>query len=412
MDESMNFWIIAALMAVSVAGLLGLALLRGRRTAEPAAAYDLRVYREQLDGVDRDLARGVIAEADAERLRTEISRRILAADARIGAAGDTAAQSRVLSMTAVAVLAVALVGGSLLLYRSLGAPGYGDLPRSLRLQMADIARTDRPAQAEAEARLPPAPPSDLDPAYAELVQQLRDTVADRPEDIQGHALLARHEAASGNFRAAYAAQSRMIELLQGDVGADEHSQLAEMMIMAAGGYVSPEAEAALRRALERDPTNGPGRYYWGLMLGQIGRPDLAFRLWDQTLRQGEAGTGAIEAIRAQIPEMAIRAGVDYTLPPIDGGLSGPSAEDMRAAAQMSAEERMEMIRGMVEGLSERLASEGGSPEEWARLIGALGVLGETDRARAVYDEALGAFAGSDAALGIVRNAGRQAGFTE
>ena len=35
---------------------------------------------------------------------------------------------------------------------------------------------------------------------------------------------------------------------------------------------------------------------------------------------------------------------------------------------------------MVNQLSERLASEGGSPEEWARLIAALGVLGEGQRA--------------------------------
>ena len=37
---------------------------------------------------------------------------------------------------------------------------------------------------------------------------------------------------------------------------------------------------------------------------------------------------------------------------------------------------------MVEGLAERLASEGGSAEEWARLIFALAQLGDADRARA------------------------------
>ncbi|PJE34159.1 c-type cytochrome biogenesis protein CcmI, partial [Pseudooceanicola lipolyticus] len=84
----MIFWILASLIALGVAGLLALTLLRTRSAAapEPAAAYDLRVYRDQLKEIDRDLARGTIAEADAERVRTEVARRILAADTRIRAA--------------------------------------------------------------------------------------------------------------------------------------------------------------------------------------------------------------------------------------------------------------------------------------------------------------------------------------
>ena len=63
-----------------------------------------------------------------------------------------------------------------------------------------------------------------------------------------------------------------------------------------------------------------------------------------------------------------------------------------------------MIRGMVEGLAERLATEGGAPEEWARLISALGVLGETNRAGAILTEAREVFAGSDAALQMINGA--------
>ena len=33
-----------------------------------------------------------------------------------------------------------------------------------------------------------------------------------------------------------------------------------MMILAAGGYVSPDAEAALLRGLELEPRNGTARY--------------------------------------------------------------------------------------------------------------------------------------------------------
>ena len=66
---------------------------------------------------------------------------------------------------------------------------------------------------------------------------------------------------------------------------------------------------------------------------------------------------------------------------------GPSAADMAAAAEMSSEDRAAMVRGMVERLADRLAREGGPAEDWARLITALGVLGETDDARDIYAEA-------------------------
>ena len=56
--------------------------------------------------------------------------------------------------------------------------------------------------------------------------------------------------------------------------------------------------------------------------------------------------------------------------------------------------------------------EGGSPAEWARLISSLGVLGETDRARAIYGNAQQAFAGDDAALSEIDAAARRAGVME
>ena len=46
---------------------------------------------------------------------------------------------------------------------------------------------------------------------------------------------------------------------------------------------------------------------------------------------------------------------------------------------MTPEDRQAMIQGMVDGLADRLATEGGPVEDWARLITSLGVLGETDR---------------------------------
>ena len=75
----MVFWMAAGGMGLAVLALLVLALLRGQAGAEPAAAADLRVYRDQLREVERDLARGQIGEAEAKAARAEIGRRLIAA---------------------------------------------------------------------------------------------------------------------------------------------------------------------------------------------------------------------------------------------------------------------------------------------------------------------------------------------
>ena len=60
----------------------------------------------------------------------------------------------------------------------------------------------------------------------------------------------------------------------------------------------------------------------------------------------------------------------------------------------------------------RLAEQGGSPEEWARLITSLTVLGNADRARAIWDEAQQRFASAPQALATVGAAAQSSGLTE
>ncbi len=403
------FWIAIVLLATAMAGLLAIALLRGQRHTGPAEAFDVQVYRDQLTEVDRDLQRGVISDEDAERLRTEISRRILAADAKTLSTGAAGTQPQTLGVTVAVVITGLLVGGSYWLYAQIGAPGYGDLGLANRMEMAELARANRPSQQEAESQLPPTEETEIQPEYAALVQRLRGAVEDRPGDLQGNLLLARSEAAMGNYIAAYAAQQQVLSIKGDAATGKDYADLADMMVLAAGGYVSPEAERVLEAALTREPDNGVSLYYMGLMMAQTGRPDIAFRLWDRLLRQSPADAAWLPPILSQIEEMAFRAGVsDYQVPTV-AGIPGPSADDVEAAGEMSTEDRQEMIRGMVARLSDRLATEGGTPEEWARLISSLGVLGDEAQAIAIWNNAQEVFADNPAALDVVREGARAAG---
>jgi cytochrome c-type biogenesis protein CcmH len=401
-----EFWIATAAFSVLVVLVLMMAILRPRKAAVPAAAYDLQVYRDQLREVEKDVARGVLTEEEAVRARTEVSRRLLDADRALQHAKSAQMKTSGYDMALLGAGLAATVAGAFALYLQIGAPGYPDQPRAARIEMVEQARAARPGQDQAEEQVPFREGLPPDPRREELVAQLRTVMEQRPDDPQGLSLLATNEAALGNFRAARVAQSRLIEVLGDEARGFHHIDLAEMMILAAGGYVSPEAETALTRGLEMEPRNGTARYYAGLMFAQQGRPDLAFPIWRNLLAESTADAPWVEPIRLQIEEVAYLAGVPTTLAdlPQPSAPRGPTAEDIAAAQDMAPEDQQAMIESMVAGLAGRLAAEGGPPEDWARLIGAQIVLGRTEDAQAIYEEGRSVFAGNAEALKLLDDA--------
>lgn len=405
----LSFWAVAVAMTLMVGAVLARAALRGaRREAGSRAASDVDVYRAQLGEVARDVARGVIDKADAERVHAEVARRLIAADK---AQSDEASVTSKSPMKAVFFIITIGLLGSMVSYYWLGAPGYGDMGLKDRIAFADEIRKTRPAQSVAEASLPAfAEPEDMDARYKGLMAQLRETVATRPDDLQGHILLVQQERRIGNYLAAKVAQKQVVALKGAQVTPQDLADLGELQVLVAGGYVSPEAEMSLRAALAQDTANGTARYYVGLMLAQTGRPDQAFRIWDGLLRAGPQEAPWISPIIAQIEELAELAGVRYSLPEIGSSAArGPTAQDVENAQDMTPAERMDMIGSMVSGLSQRLAAEGGPARDWARLISSLGVLGEWERAQAIHTNAVEVFAGDADAIELINAAGRQAG---
>lgn len=405
------FWILAAALTAITALAILSPLRRGRGGAAPAAAYDLRVYRDQLAEVERDLDRGVIGPDDAQRLRAEIGRKVLDADRRAALSAPAARGGRALWP---AVALVAMLAGAVALYLREGVPGAPDMPLAERFAAADAAYRDRPTQAEAEAAAPARPAPDLsqaDPEYLTMIDQLRDAVGRNPDDQQGLALLASNEMRLGNLAAARVAQQRLVDLRGDQADAVQLMQLATLMVDAAGGVVTPEAEAVLRRALTLDPTQPQARYLQGVLLIQNGRPDRAFPLWRGLLDEGPEGAPWIAPIRAAIQDLAWLAGDDeYRAPaPPAADLPGPDADALAAAEDLSPEDRARMIQDMVDRLQQRLATQGGSPEEWARLIAALAMLDQRDQATAILTEARQRFGSAPDALAPIERAATDAG---
>ena len=420
----MGFWISAFALVLLVVAVLARAILRGGRGAQASAQSgevpEIALYREQLAAVEQDQAAGRVSAEEAERLTLEIQRRILDADKAAKAEAKPKAAPGGTNRGLVVTLAALLVAGAGGLYWQLGAPGYPDMPVAKRLGAAQEFYLSRPSQAvmieriNSETAMAGFADPDVDPEFLELMEKLRLAVETRPDDLRGHELLLRNEVTLGNYGAAAIAQQNVIRLKGGAATSEDFLLLAQLWITEARGYVSPQAEGALKEALNRDENNLAARYYWGVMRAQTGRPDLAFRTWRPLAERGPANAPWMRDLRQQIQVAAQDAGVDYQLPalPPMAGARGPSQEDMAAAADMSPEDRQQMIRGMVEQLEGRLADEGGPPQDWARLIGALGVLGDTEKANAILTEARAVFAAHSEGLAMIEAAAAQAGLGE
>lgn len=402
------FWAAAAVLVLAVVATLARAMWQAQAETRASASFDLAVYRDQLSEIERDITRGTIPADEGARLRTEIQRRLLDADRKMQADAPVAQAKAGWGATGVVVMMMAAAAAG---YWQLGAPGYPDLPLAERFAMSDDIYANRPAQAEVEARSTTPPPrTDVDPQFADLVERLRQAVADRPDDLQGLQLLARNEAALGNLGAARDAQARLVTLKGAEATGEDHAGLAELLVILAGGYVSPEAEAELVRALERDPENATARYYSGLMFAQIGRFDRTFTLWRRLLDESPPDAPWVTLIRDQIEDVAARAGVRYELPPAPQ--RGPDGDDIAAAAEMTEAERSQMITGMVDQLAERLATSGGPAEDWAQLIRSLAQIGRMDQAREVWAEAQVVFEGRTVEMSALREIAVLAGVAE
>lgn len=370
----MVLWVVFAVMT-GVAILAVLApLTRGRSPARSGQESDLAVYKDQLREIDADLARGVIDASEAEAARAEVGRRLLAADRAARDARVSAAPVSRAAVTAVIVLVPAISLGT---YLVLGSPNLPGQPLS--------ARMERPPQ-EQDVEI--------------LIARVEDHLANEPEDGRGWEVLAPVYMRLGRFDESVNAYANALRLLGST--AEREADYGEALVTARDGVVSEEARAAFARALKLDPRMPRARYFVAIAAEQDGDTDTAKRLWRALLLDSPAGA-------------PWRATVEQRLAALDGpnapdpSAPGPSAEDIAAAQDMSAEDRGQMVAGMVERLAGRLAEDGKDLEGWLRLARAYVVLGDPDKAREALASARENFPDDAAAAGRIDDAVRSLG---
>jgi cytochrome c-type biogenesis protein CcmH len=339
-------------------------LLRGSRPVPARADFDQAVYRDQLQELDRDIARGLVTDTEADTARLEIQRRLLAAD------HIPALPSRLTRSPLVAGIVFLVVGlGSVGLYIWLGAPGVPDTPFAAR-PATEVAGSD-------EAGL------------QQAANQLAEKLKQNPSDQQGWLLYGRSLAMLSQWDKAEDAYRHAMDL--GANSPEVLSDHAEMLVMAASGTVTPAAEAAFNQVLKADPGNGLARFYLAMALAQAGEPQKAIEGWQSLLAGMPADSSSRQIVGQRIAEAAKAAGI--AMPELAKGAApaqpaaGPDEKAAADAAAMPEEQRQAMIRGMVEKLAAKQEADPSNLDGWLRLGKAYAVLHEPDKAADAYDKA-------------------------
>lgn len=357
------FWIIAGLLVLVALAALLRPLLQGAANADRGEAAPV-MFRRQLAAIDADIAGGRLTFEEAGALRSEITRRMLAAaDQEAQASGPNAGSasdtpSRIGAAVAIAAL---LPAAALAIYATVGRPTAIGPARSPGATASAEAPRDR-AKLEAAA------------------DELKAKLGHEPGHPEGWVLLARTFASLQRFADARDAYNHAIALAPNEPRL--HAELGEVLVATAKGNVTPEAQAEFAKS-GNDPR---ARFYGAEAALQRGDQAAAVAALKALLAEAPADAPWRQAVAERLAEIAPgeqsigSSGALSSQPQSGAAHAGPTAKDVTSAQSMSAEERQAMIRGMVDRLAARLEQNPNDKEGWARLARAYDVLGETDKA--------------------------------
>jgi cytochrome c-type biogenesis protein CcmH len=348
----MTLWFVLALM--TAAAVFAVLWPLGRRAAV-ASGSDIEVYRDQLAELDRDRALGLIGDREAEAARVEISRRLIAAADAVAPqrAAGAAWRRRATALAALLLLPI----GAAALYVVLGSPQLPGQPLA--------ARGGGPVEER---------------SIEALVARVEAHLESNSDDARGWEVVGPVYMRLGRFDDAVKARRNVLRLL--GANATREADLGEALTGAANGVVTADAKGAFERAIQLEPENFRARYFLGLAAEQDGRRKEAAAIWSELMAHAPADAPWVGLVRESL------ARVDPSVPT----LKAPTEADIAAAGNLTAEQRSEMVRGMVATLAERLSRDGNDIEGWLRLVRAYVVLGDRDKAAGAVADARKALA--------------------
>jgi len=345
------FLAIAALMTLLVVAWVVRPLLRPAPQAGVSSQrLNAAIYRDQLQTLERDLARGAISPADYEATQDELQLRLLddteapATPALLGTSFWSARRTAL-------VIALLFPLGAAGLYGWLGAPAAID---PMATQKANSEKV------------------------LQMVESLAAKLKANPDNPLGWAMLARSYKVMGRLPEAEQAFVKAGDLVNTDP--DLLVDYADVLAARADNKIEGRPLALINQALVLNPQHPMGLMISGVAAYRRADYAIAVAQWEKLLALLEPGTPDAQQVEADIADARVKAGMPASanankMPPIDA-----------AAAQGMTPEK---INQMVERLAARLQANPDDRAGWARLARAYRVQGRLAEAEAADARAKG-----------------------
>ena len=329
----MVFWSLAIVLAAVTCAVLYLASRREAVNAPPETGRE-RVLATLLAEIDADRNAGRIGEVEAQAARGELAREAMRIER--GAAAASGAPPRWL-VPASCIAVVALGFGT---YAALGRPEMPAMPLAGR---PEVAARDMP--------------------LADAVARIEARLAVAPDDGRAWRVLAPAYREMGRFED-FIDALRNVARIEGRTP-QALTDLAEGLILVAGGSAEGEAMALLGEVLEIDPNDARALFYAANEQTRTASFAEARESWSRLLALAEGDEPWLDTARRGL-----------AFAEAEGQPAGPGEDE---------------IAGMVASLDDRLTREGGSVEDWTRLVRSYLVIADHERAQAAFDAAVRAY---------------------
>lgn len=195
-----------------------------------------------------------------------------------------------------------------------------------------------------------------------MINRLAERLEGNPNNPDGWRMLGWSYLSTGQAEEAAKAYAKAIKL-KGDV-AEYHSGYGEALVKQADGTVTPSAKGAFDAALTIDSGDARARYFSGLAKRQGGDARGAFDIWAALLKDTPPNASFLKELRTHMASLSQEL-----------GMAGQNGTARTSPAAAMAPKQNERIRGMVEGLAQRLKEEPDDPKGWRMLGKSYGVLG-------------------------------------
>ena len=357
----MIFWISAAFLTFCAALCVMIPLWRNPSSSPSNIEFDKAIYKARLAEIEKDVALGRLTQDEGKAAIAEEGRKLISLASQAGTDTQRQPISGWTVKTARFYGVFLLPLGALAIYLSYGSPDMPGASLASRMAVAPEQQSIEDLVARAEAHL-----------------------SKNPQDARGWSVLAPVYSRLGRSEDAVRAWATVYRLAPQTP--EIRATLGESMVAAADGVITSDARQLFEAELKDNNASAKARFYLAMGLGQEGRHAEAVAAWQELIKGGSDQSPWMEAARQFLAESAKAANIELA-----PAIAGPTAEQIQSASEMSAEDRNQMIAGMIDNLAGKLEQDPSNKAGWQQLVRSYIVLGRREDAVLATQKAVAHF---------------------